>query len=357
MARVQRLVKTGVATALHRSGADAAIGVLRRVRRRPVVLGYHRIVDDVRPHLATSIPAMLTSRRMLERHLDWVGRRFRVVAADELETLLDPRGEPARPVAAITFDDGYRDVYEHALPILKRKGMPAIVFVVSDLVGTAGVLLHDRLYLAVARALRSRSGTQAVRRALAAVARPGLRREPSGGALAFTQRVLTTLPQADVRRVVDTVEADIGVDDAQLSAFRPLSWEMLAEMQRHGVAVGAHTRSHPLLTLEAEATVKEEVVGSRRDLEARLGRPVRHFAYPAGDFDTSTVRAVAGAGYDLAYTVCRHQDVEHPRLTLPRTLLWERSSVDAWGRFSSPILGCQVNGVFDLVAPCRRSHR
>jgi len=43
--------------------------------------------------------------------------------------------------------------------------------------------------------------------------------------------------------------------------------------------------------------------------------------------------------------------------TLPRTLLWERSSVDAWGRFSSPILGCQVNGVFDLVAPCRRSHR
>jgi len=157
--------------------------------------------------------------------------------------------------------------------------------------------------------------------------------------------------------VVDTVEADIGVDEAQLAAFRPLTWEMLAEMQRHGVAVGAHTRSHPLLTHETPATVHAEVAGSRRDLEARLGRPVRHFAYPAGDFDTSTVRAVAGAGYDLAYTVCRHQDPEHPRLTLPRTLLWERSSVDAWQRFSSPILGCQLNGVFDLVAPCRRSHR
>ena len=101
----------------------------------------------------------------------------------------------------------------------------------------------------------------------------------------------------------------------------------------------------------------EGIYRTLRDLETRLGRPIRHFAYPAGDFDTSTVRAVAGAGYDLAYTVCRHQDVEHPRLTLPRTLLWERSSVDAWGRFSSPVLGCQVNGVFDLVAPCRRSHR
>jgi peptidoglycan/xylan/chitin deacetylase (PgdA/CDA1 family) len=355
---LRSLVKSAVATALHSSGADTAIGALRRPRRRPVVVGYHRVVDDLRPHLDATIPAMLTSRRMLERHLDWIGRHFRVASADELEVLLDRRGEPARPVATITFDDGYRDVYDHAFPLLKRKGMPAIVFVVSDLVGTTRVLLHDRLHVAVARALRSTAGRQVVHGALAAVERSRPRRDPvSGGPLALTLRLLTTLPHADVERFVDAVEAATGVDEAAHAAVHPLTWEMLAEMQRHGVTVGAHTRTHPLLTREAPATVREETAGSRRMLQARLGVPVRHFAYPAGDFDTTTVSAVAAAGYRVAYTACHHRNEDHPRLTLPRTLLWERSSVDAWQRFSPPILRCQLGGVFDLVGACRRTHR
>ena len=101
----------------------------------------------------TPSPSMLVSRAMLERHLDWVARRFQIVSLDELRSRLETRA-PARdrPIAAITFDDGYRDVYEQAFPLLMRKGIPATVFVATDYVGTAGVFPHDTLYLLLERA-------------------------------------------------------------------------------------------------------------------------------------------------------------------------------------------------------------
>ncbi len=352
------LVKTSIAAALHRTGADTMVRSLRGSDRLPVVVGYHRVVDDLRQYRETTIPALLISRTMLERHLDWIGRRFRVVSGAELEAWLDGGADVSRPVATITFDDGYRDVYEHAVPLLKRKGMPAIVFVVSDLVGTARVLLHDRLYLALARTSGSAAPWRALHRALAAAGASPTEGTTSSAASPFTatRRVLDRLRQADVQSLVDTLEAEVGVDEAALEAMRPLSWEMLADMQRHGITVGAHTRTHPVLTNETPTVVSEETAGSRKHLESRLGVAVHHFAYPDGGFDRTAVKAVAAAGYRLAFTACRHRDSDYPGLTLPRTLLWERSSVDAWQRFSASILSCQLRGMFDVVRSCRRPH-
>ena len=91
---------------------------------RPLVVGYHRIVEDFSSEANVEMPSMLTSRTMFERHLDCLGKSFRFVSLDEIgDRLLN--GLPFHePVAAITFDDGYRDVYELALPILERKGIP-----------------------------------------------------------------------------------------------------------------------------------------------------------------------------------------------------------------------------------------
>ena len=77
-------VKTAGASLLHRTGADQLVGLLAGSRRAPLVLGYHRVVEDFEASSRTSVPAMLVSRRMLERHLDWIGRRFRFVSLDEL---------------------------------------------------------------------------------------------------------------------------------------------------------------------------------------------------------------------------------------------------------------------------------
>ncbi|MBI4478311.1 MAG: polysaccharide deacetylase family protein, partial [Acidobacteria bacterium] len=92
------------------------------------------------------MPSMLISRRMFERHIAWLGTQFHFVSLDEIGARALQSRPFTEPVAAITFDDGYRDVYDHAFPVLQRKGIPAAVFLVTDLVGQPFWQVHDRLY-------------------------------------------------------------------------------------------------------------------------------------------------------------------------------------------------------------------
>ena len=88
---------------------------------------------------------MLICTKMFERHLDWLSKRFSILSLDEIGRHLESDRGFHRPPAAITFDDGYGDVYHNGFPLLKRKGIPAAVFVVTDLVGTGKPQIFDRL--------------------------------------------------------------------------------------------------------------------------------------------------------------------------------------------------------------------
>ena len=337
-----------------------AAGVLGRLTgsiAAPVVIGYHRVVEDFQASAATSIPSMLVSRQMLERHLDWLGRRFRFVSLDELGARLDGSDSSDDPIAAITFDDGYRDLYEHAFPLLQKKGIPAAVFVVTDLVSTTGVQEHDKLYLLLARRVADRSakpgGLAGLLRALG-ISVAGI---VAGTPYQATRALLEAQPQESIRRVIAALESEVSISEDTFKPFHSLTWEMLQRMQQAGVTIGSHTRTHIVMTHESDERVANEVTGSRQEIERKLGTKVRHFAYPSGIFNTASVNAVANAGYRFGYTVCSHRDTGHPELTVPRTFLWENSSLDFRGAFSGPILNCQIRRAFDVISGCRQRHR
>jgi peptidoglycan/xylan/chitin deacetylase (PgdA/CDA1 family) len=348
---LRALTKTGIANALHWSGAARPLSAMAGWQSAPPVVTYHRVVADFAAHAQRTAPANLVSSRMLEHHLDWIGRRFRFVSLDELGSHLEGRRTGARPVAAVTFDDGYRDVYEHAFPLLRRKGIPAAIFVVTRLIGTSELQLHDRFHILVTRALAAWKELD-VRWAqadwMAAVSRQ---------AISVARILYDRLPQSQVLRICEVLETQVGLGPADtLSPLLPLTWDMLAEMQRAGMTIGSHTLSHALLTNESSDKVMEETADSRRELECRLGITVDHFAYPAGRFDSHTVRAVAEAGYRFAYTTCAHRDQTRPLLTIPRRMLWQNSSLNALGQFSSTMMSCQVKGSFDLGRGCNQRH-
>jgi hypothetical protein len=170
-------------------------------------------------------------------------------------------------------------------------------------------------------------------------------------------RVLfTALPQAELCRVIEALEAEIKIDERALTELHACSWDMLAEMHRAGVTIGSHSQTHALLPNESWPRVLDEAAGSRQVLEKRLGITINHFAYPNGSFNPAAVRAVANAGYRLAYTTCRHRDPTYPLLTIPRKFLGENSCMDAFGRFSPSIMSCQAHRVFDSLAPCHQHH-
>jgi len=304
---------------------------------------------------------MCISRRMLERQLDWLGRRYRFITLEELGARMQWGDRFTEPVAVVTFDDGYHDVYENAFPLLKQKGIPAAVFVVTDLLGTDRCQIHDVLYLQLVRAyFKWGSPARILMRFLAGLG-ISLRSTPRTAQISrdphtALEVLLETLPQAQLLRMIEALKEEVKIPAAILREHRAMSWEELAEMHRAGITVGSHTRSHTLLTMESAERVQEEVSGSKRELESRLGAKIKHFAYPCGQFDAAAVRAVGRAGYKYAFTICRHRDEQFPLLTIPRRLLWQNSCLGGRGSFSAAIMSCQVNGSFDTMAACRMNH-
>src|SRR5438477_1528660 len=124
--------------------------VASRLARRFQVLAYHKVSPDPHPFFEPDHPTAF------EQHMRFLSRCYRVMPLMELVER-NRRGDIPHRAVAITFDDGYRDNYQYAFPILKKYGLPATIFVTTGAIETGKLLWHDRIfdafrYTAVTRA-------------------------------------------------------------------------------------------------------------------------------------------------------------------------------------------------------------
>jgi peptidoglycan/xylan/chitin deacetylase (PgdA/CDA1 family) len=361
---VRSVMKTCFAYAY--SGATAVRGLLHRTSiggvELPFIVCYHRVVENFEKSAGTSIPSMLISNAMLERHIDWLAKRYTILSLDEIGSYLESPRKFAKPPAAITFDDGYSDVYYNALPLLLRKGVPAAVFVVTGLINTAWPQLFDRLYLALSDLqLRGASVTEntvnVVSRFMSLDTKVLDRLRACDEPFRVMTELLRALPRKDLDKVVAALENGDGYSNEILREMKPMTWDMVSAMARNGITVGSHTKSHALLTSETAETARIELRDSRQALEVRLRVPIHHFAYPDGRFNGTVVEAARAAGYRYAYGTCRTRHEQFPLLTIPRKVLWERSCLNALGNFSDAVMTCHANWAFGQRTCSRHNHQ
>ena len=329
-------------------------------RTAPFIVCYHRVVGNFEESAKTTIPSMLISTRMFERQIDWLAKRFSFLSLDEIGSHIESGHQFQTPVAGVTFDDGYSDVYHHAYPLLRRKGIPATFFVVTGLIDSNRPQIFDRLYLLLR--LVQRKGLplhptiiSALNAAGADTSRLAQFRAAARDPFSIMTAVLNGFSEKHIEMAITVLEQQVSSNRGVFKEMMPLTSGMIETMNQGGMAIGSHTHSHLLLTAETGETVKRELTESKQILEARLNTPVRHFAYPDGRFTPSTVDAVHRAGYSFAYGICRSQDEKSPLLTIPRKVLWEHACLNAFGNFSSAVMHCQVNWAFDS-RPCGHDH-
>ena len=355
--RLRSHVKTAVATALAKAYDRGLAGT--RATYSPLVVGYHRIVEDFEAEAKVEMPSMLTSLTMFEQHLDCLGQCFRFMSLDDIGNRLLNDLPFDEPVVALTFDDGYRDVYHLALPVLERKGIPAAMFVVTDLIGRPAWQIHDKLYHLVAKAFRSwadpRSKFADLLTELGLPPDDFTRRAVTASPMTAVSALLPGLPQSDISRLMIGLESSVG--NGFHNVPLTVTWEMIADMRRRGFTIGSHTQTHVSLPVESRERAVAEIEQSKTALEHRLNERIDHFAYPGGHFNVPIVDAVARAGYRFAYTACGHDDPRHPLLTIQRLLLWEGSSVNGEGEFTPDILSCQARHLWPPAWKCERAHQ
>jgi peptidoglycan/xylan/chitin deacetylase (PgdA/CDA1 family) len=262
----------------------------RLTRRVPRVLLYHRFSETAQ--------AGRVDRATLVRQLRELRGRFNVVPLVDIARRLrdgDPLPEDA---VAITVDDGYRDFYEVAFPVLQELRLPATLFVVTDFLDGESWLWPDVADY-VLRRTRRRRGEILEAIGLGDADSPDL--DPAWAWSRIVEHAVR-LPEARRRALLLALSEAGGVALARTppEGYRALTWQQLREVAARGIDVGGHTCSHPnLARLEPERLIAE-IGGCKRRIEEALGQPVECFCYPNGtrdDYTDGVKRVVAESGY------------------------------------------------------------
>lgn len=285
---------------IERAVAGAVGWVERRISpHAPVILIYHRVSDPARDVWGITVgPELFAEQIEALRSVRQV-----VPLGDLIRAACEPR-RGGRPLAAVTFDDGYRDVFDAARPILHRLDCPATVFVVSGMVGAAREFWWDELafiFLApphqLPDALELQFGRQRRRWQFP-------KSDPGAPAMACHQirRCFRDLAPAAIERSLAELRAWARIDRPARAQNRVMSHCEVAAIDDGLLSVGAHTVSHASLPFLSRQERCAEIADSRRACEALVNRPVEHFAYPFGAYDWRTAAAARAAGCASACT-------------------------------------------------------
>ncbi len=295
-------LRARMAGALHRIRAFDVALRLRGSLGTPILttLTYHH-VSEVTPGYRFDPGVADATPTQFKDQIEDLARRCTIIDIDTLCKALDGGPLPRNP-ALITFDDGYRSCREVAMPILRAVGVPATFFIATRFVQDRRLYWWERIAHAIATRKRDRAAiTYPTTRELDLAA-------PS--ALGDLLKLIKNTPGLDVGRVLDEVTqtADIEWSDAierQLADELIMSWDDIRALAAGGMDIESHSRTHRVLQTLAPSDLDAELAGSRADLEAALGRPVRAIAYPVGRSITRMPhirRALFRAGYRVGFT-------------------------------------------------------
>lgn len=265
-----------------------------------VALMFHHVRPETRRPFAPNRLLEITPE-FLDRTLRLVkATGFDLVALDEVPARLAGAGR-GRPFATLTFDDGYRDNVEHALPVLRRHEAPFTIFATTAFADGCGRLWWLELEEAIARLDRISVNLGGER-----IEAPCATAEEKVAAFERVYWTLRAGPESRLRATIALLAAEAGLDTAAMTRGLCLGWDELTTLAREpGATIGAHTLTHPMLAKQPADVARGEIVDSKRIIEAKLGLPVRHFAYPVGDPTSAGPRDFAfarEAGFATAVT-------------------------------------------------------
>ncbi len=287
------------------------------------ILTYHRVADPsknsvLNPRIISATPAIFAEQ------MKYLAQSYNVVSMEQvLAATLSQEQLPDRAVL-ITFDDGYFDFIEIAWPILKKLNLPATVFIPTSYPGqTDLVFWWDKLYAAFAQT--SKNQLQIANTNFSTLLLEDHTKKMQS--LKLLQNHVKTLPHSDAMALVDDVCERLKI--VNVIKQSTMDWDQLRVIANEGVTLGAHTRTHPLLTRLTLESAHEEISGSYNDLKNEIGAVLPVFAYPNGNHDQAIMDILKQEKIELAVTVIdgfNNMNSANP-LRLYRTEVTQRTSL------------------------------
>lgn len=282
---------------LQKYGQYGLYGLSRLLTRKyPRVLMYHRFSRDGE---GDGLPV-----DVFEMQMKLIAEKFNPIP---LASLADSRNKinelPDNPVI-ITVDDGYRDFYDLAYPILKKYNLPATIYITVYFIDQKIWLWPDKisyvLNLAKAPELKINYNDDVDTYYFESEGNKG-----NAWKLIIGKCVSMTPDERDGYIHELACSAEVSLPDIPPREYAGMTWRQVRELSDSGIDIGAHTCNHPILSKIPDEQLNDEIDGCKRRIEANIGRNVNHFCYPNGrreDYNQKVKNMIIASGYKTAVT-------------------------------------------------------
>jgi len=239
---------------------------------------------------------------------------------------------------AITFDDGFKDIYTNALPILKKHNLAACVFLTADMINANDLLPHHKLYFII-----KQYGIEAITKAISqrykyfTMPKPDFYycHNPIDFRTDLEKTLCFQMASDAGKDLLNYLMKSFCVDDFAREAEQLyLNWSEIIEMKGACITFGCHTCSHPILSKLTPEGQEKEILECKRKIEEKIKEEVKYFAYPYGYPDTyneQTLSILHEGGFSLAFigvkkrSVSNFERFEIPRIVIGNMPIWEFS--------------------------------
>jgi peptidoglycan/xylan/chitin deacetylase (PgdA/CDA1 family) len=283
-----------------------------RLLRAPgvTVLMYHRICASATPFEGCEV-------ELFRKQMRWLKQNCRPIGPDEVKRCANDTTH-GRPSVLVTFDDGYRDYFDNAYPILKELEIPAVVFLATSFMDNGGMIWTDEVTWAVTHATAGQFALPWAEETIFDFAVPHERERFRDQAKLY----LKAVPDAERKGQLSRLIECLGISPEQLHIDRQmLSWdEVRASLDL--TTYGGHSHTHPIMSQLDEASLEAEIKTCRDRIQEETGLAPKYFAYPNGrlqDFNDTTKQLLKRHGFELAFsTVLGSNDSSMDPLAIKR---------------------------------------
>jgi peptidoglycan/xylan/chitin deacetylase (PgdA/CDA1 family) len=304
-----------------------------------IILAYHRINDEWKNYFNLNVPP-----DAFARHLSWLKSHYTVIPLSELLTSGMRRDD--RPAVIITFDDGYKDNYTHAFPLLKQFNMPATIFLTVNPILNREPIWYDDIKQIILRARKRDLDLTAFGRGSFPLTSDT---EKKQAIHTIVKQLKHSATFDDIQEFIQGIRLQLESQTQDWDGDAMLTWSEITEMQQHNISFQSHTLNHPILTQIPIEQVTLELLQSKTILESHLGQPVEFIAYPNGeemDYNDVIIQRLEDLNYHGACTLepGKNNPLDQFRL--------QRYGIDndhVCGILTRHLFAAELAGIFDIL--------
>lgn len=262
-----------------------------RANNKLLVLTYHRVLADYDP-VIDEVDAVQFTRQM-----ETLAEYFNVVSLEDGLAQMKAGTLPSSSVC-VTFDDGYRDNYDVALPILSALNLPATFFIATGYLGD-GIMWNDVVRQTIKTTSLKKLDLQEFSLGKVSI-------DSEQKKVQIIEKLLGHIKYNQVDRRIELVNRLKEIAQVKITERLMMTEHEVNELSRAGMEIGGHTVNHPILTCADEDEARDEIVQGKQFLEELIGKKLKFFAYPNGqagkDYNEKHMRLVEQAGFNAALT-------------------------------------------------------